>query len=156
MKLITSARFRKEYFEPGSRPSRAQVREWVESGAVIGKVLGDDVFVDENRWITAGMSKWTGHMADPIVHQIHDGSFDSGIQGLSTSKEGHLLDSAVSVDKKQLATIHAGFGRSGNTFRKGIGKSGWLRIWDLDSGDLGVLCSFGAGYSIGSLVVKKR
>ena len=27
---------------------------------------------------------------------------------------------------------------------------------DLVSGDLGVLCSFGAGYSIGSLVVKKR
>jgi beta-ketodecanoyl-[acyl-carrier-protein] synthase len=27
---------------------------------------------------------------------------------------------------------------------------------DLASGDLGVICSFGAGYSIGSLVVKKR
>lgn len=27
---------------------------------------------------------------------------------------------------------------------------------DLHSGDLGVICSFGAGYSIGSLVVKKR
>ena len=27
---------------------------------------------------------------------------------------------------------------------------------DLQSGDLGVLCSFGAGYSIGSLVLKKR
>jgi len=26
---------------------------------------------------------------------------------------------------------------------------------DLDSGDLGVICSFGAGYSIGSLIVKK-
>ena len=26
---------------------------------------------------------------------------------------------------------------------------------DLSSGDLGVLCSFGAGYSIGSLVLKK-
>ena len=27
---------------------------------------------------------------------------------------------------------------------------------DLKAGDLGVICSFGAGYSIGSLVVKKR
>jgi beta-ketodecanoyl-[acyl-carrier-protein] synthase len=27
---------------------------------------------------------------------------------------------------------------------------------DLDPGDVGVICSFGAGYSIGSLVVKKR
>ena len=27
---------------------------------------------------------------------------------------------------------------------------------DLSSGDLGVICSFGAGYSIGSLVLKKR
>lgn len=27
---------------------------------------------------------------------------------------------------------------------------------DLESGDLGVICSFGAGYSIGSLVVRKR
>ena len=26
---------------------------------------------------------------------------------------------------------------------------------DLDSGDLGVICSFGAGYSIGSLLVRK-
>jgi beta-ketodecanoyl-[acyl-carrier-protein] synthase len=27
---------------------------------------------------------------------------------------------------------------------------------DLHSGDIGLLCSFGAGYSIGSLVIKKR
>ena len=27
---------------------------------------------------------------------------------------------------------------------------------DLKSGDIGVICSFGAGYSIGSLVIKKR
>jgi beta-ketodecanoyl-[acyl-carrier-protein] synthase len=27
---------------------------------------------------------------------------------------------------------------------------------DLQQGDLGVICSFGAGYSIGSLVLKKR
>ena len=27
---------------------------------------------------------------------------------------------------------------------------------DLQEGDMGVICSFGAGYSIGSLVVKKR
>jgi len=27
---------------------------------------------------------------------------------------------------------------------------------DLQSGDVGVICSFGAGYSIGSLVLKKR
>jgi beta-ketodecanoyl-[acyl-carrier-protein] synthase len=26
---------------------------------------------------------------------------------------------------------------------------------DLASGDIGVLCSFGAGYSIGSLVIRK-
>ena len=27
---------------------------------------------------------------------------------------------------------------------------------DLQSGELGVICSFGAGYSIGSLVIRKR
>ena len=27
---------------------------------------------------------------------------------------------------------------------------------DLKSGDMGVICSFGAGYSIGSLVIRKR
>ncbi|WP_286803604.1 3-oxoacyl-[acyl-carrier-protein] synthase III C-terminal domain-containing protein, partial [Marinobacter sp. UBA2498] len=27
---------------------------------------------------------------------------------------------------------------------------------DLVSGDLGVICSFGAGYSIGSVVVRRR
>jgi beta-ketodecanoyl-[acyl-carrier-protein] synthase len=31
-----------------------------------------------------------------------------------------------------------------------------LHSEDLASGDLGVICSFGAGYSIGSLVLKKR
>lgn len=31
-----------------------------------------------------------------------------------------------------------------------------LENYDLKSGDLGVLCSFGAGYSIGSLVLRKR
>ncbi|GGD66080.1 beta-ketoacyl-ACP synthase III [Lacimicrobium alkaliphilum] len=31
-----------------------------------------------------------------------------------------------------------------------------LHHQDLQSGDIGVLCSFGAGYSIGSLVIKKR
>jgi len=27
---------------------------------------------------------------------------------------------------------------------------------DLQAGDLGVICSFGAGYSIGSVIVRKR
>jgi beta-ketodecanoyl-[acyl-carrier-protein] synthase len=27
---------------------------------------------------------------------------------------------------------------------------------DLKQGDIGVICSFGAGYSVGSLVVRKR
>ena len=27
---------------------------------------------------------------------------------------------------------------------------------DLESGDVGVICSFGAGYSVGSVVVRKR
>ncbi|MEP6189469.1 MAG: 3-oxoacyl-[acyl-carrier-protein] synthase III C-terminal domain-containing protein, partial [Marinobacter sp.] len=27
---------------------------------------------------------------------------------------------------------------------------------DLESGDIGVICSFGAGYSIGSVVVRRR
>jgi beta-ketodecanoyl-[acyl-carrier-protein] synthase len=31
-----------------------------------------------------------------------------------------------------------------------------LHHQDLESGDVGVICSFGAGYSIGSLVVRKR
>ncbi|MCP4278280.1 MAG: beta-ketoacyl-ACP synthase III, partial [Gammaproteobacteria bacterium] len=31
-----------------------------------------------------------------------------------------------------------------------------LHHQDLQPGDVGVICSFGAGYSIGSLVVKKR
>ncbi len=31
-----------------------------------------------------------------------------------------------------------------------------LHNQDLATGDLGVICSFGAGYSIGSLVVRKR
>ena len=32
----------------------------------------------------------------------------------------------------------------------------YLNHQDLNSGDIGLLCSFGAGYSIGSLVLKKR
>ena len=46
--------------------------------------------------------------------------------------------------------------RYANTASAGSVIAFHLHSQDLSSGDLGVLCSFGAGYSIGSLVLRKR
>jgi beta-ketodecanoyl-[acyl-carrier-protein] synthase len=46
--------------------------------------------------------------------------------------------------------------RYGNTASAGSIIAFHLYHQDLQPGDTGVICSFGAGYSIGSLVVRKR
>ncbi len=46
--------------------------------------------------------------------------------------------------------------RYGNTASAGSLIAFHLHNQDLKAGDTGVICSFGAGYSIGSLVVRKR
>lgn len=48
--LITATKWIRETFEKGSRPSRAEVQEWVESGAVPGKVIADKTYVDADRF----------------------------------------------------------------------------------------------------------
>lgn len=51
MRLKNHREFVKEFFEK-PRPSKDTVRDWVESGEVPGKVLGDRVYVDVNRFIS--------------------------------------------------------------------------------------------------------
>lgn len=45
-KLIKTRKWIEETFEKDSRPSAKQVREWVIDGAVPGRVIGDEVYVD--------------------------------------------------------------------------------------------------------------
>ena len=51
MQLITHTQFARRYFAEGSRPSKAAFREWVETGELHGRVIGNSVFIDENRFI---------------------------------------------------------------------------------------------------------
>jgi len=57
------------------------------------------------------------------------------------------------VDKKIIPTI---LDRYGNTASAGSIVAFHLYNDDLKKGDLGMICSFGAGYSVGSLVLRKR
>jgi beta-ketodecanoyl-[acyl-carrier-protein] synthase len=62
-----------------------------------------------------------------------------------------LLDDEV--DPKRIPTI---LERFGNTASAGSIIAFHLYNEDLKQGDIGVICSFGAGYSVGSLVIRKR
>ena len=52
--------------------------------------------------------------------------------------------------------LHAFVDQYANTASAGSIIAFHLHNQDLVSGDIGVICSFGAGYSIGSLIVRKR
>ena len=89
--------------------------------------------VGRKYWLIAGMSKWSGHMENATVLRMYDGAFVKGLQGLSIRKNGHLLDSAVSPDQKQLATVHAGQQRGAAYIAKD-GRWGILQLWRLSDG----------------------
>lgn len=51
--LILARTWIRETFEPGSRPTLAQVVAWIEAGEVPGRVLGDKAYVDADRFAVA-------------------------------------------------------------------------------------------------------
>jgi beta-ketodecanoyl-[acyl-carrier-protein] synthase len=57
------------------------------------------------------------------------------------------------VDEKSIPTI---LDQYANTASAGSIIAFHLYNNDLKKGDIGVICSFGAGYSVGSLVLRKR
>jgi beta-ketodecanoyl-[acyl-carrier-protein] synthase len=57
------------------------------------------------------------------------------------------------VEEKTIPTI---LDRYGNTASAGSIVAFHLYNGDLKKGDIGMICSFGAGYSVGSLVLRKR
>ncbi len=91
--------------------------------------------VGEDQWLKCGMTKWTGHMIDATIHRTKDGSIVHGIPRANIWERGHLLDSDLAPNKKQMATIHAGV-RRGEHFRDGNGLGGWLRFWSMPDGKL--------------------
>lgn len=58
MSLVRWKIFTQRYFDIGSRPSKAEIIEWISDGILYGKVITTaaktQVFVDENRWISSG------------------------------------------------------------------------------------------------------
>lgn len=50
MSLELHTKFR-ALFEEGSKPTKGEIRQWVEDGEVPGEVIGKKVFVDINRWL---------------------------------------------------------------------------------------------------------
>ena len=52
--LISISAFRKQYFKQGSAPSQSTVRNWITSGAIVGRiVVGGDrkpFYVDVPAW----------------------------------------------------------------------------------------------------------
>ncbi len=87
--------------------------------------------VDVDRWLTSGISQWSGHMENATAHYFSDGTFAGGTVDQSRSAIGHLLDSACSPDGRQLATVHAKPDRTMTT-------PGSLRFWTMpDSQPIG-------------------
>jgi beta-ketodecanoyl-[acyl-carrier-protein] synthase len=57
------------------------------------------------------------------------------------------------VEEERIPTILDSYG---NTASAGSIVAFHLYNGDLKKGDIGVICSFGAGYSVGSLVLRRR
>ncbi len=107
-----------------------QVPDYRPNGYAVPVAAGGSLVkvVNQDHWITCGMSRWTGHMANATLHRIDDGSVRGGMAGQELETVGHLLDAACSPDHRRLATVHAG------PSRKGDGKAGVLRFWSLPEG----------------------
>lgn len=56
MKLQEHSEFVREFFEK-PRPSKSTVRRWIEDGEIPGKVIGERVYVDVNRFIAGPVHK---------------------------------------------------------------------------------------------------
>jgi serine/threonine protein kinase/WD40 repeat protein len=80
--------------------------------------------VDADRWMTSGISQWTGHMQNAAAFFFRDGAFAGGTFNQSRRVIGHLLDAACSPDCTQLATVHAITGRTTSS-------AGSLRLWSM-------------------------
>ncbi len=80
--------------------------------------------VDDERWMTSGISQWTGHMQNAAAYFYSDGAFAGGTVNQSRRVIGHLLDAACSPDGSQLATAHAITGRT-------VVSAGSLRFWSM-------------------------
>lgn len=51
--LISARTWIRETFEQGSRPTLAEVAAWIQAGEVPGRVLGERVYVDADRFAVA-------------------------------------------------------------------------------------------------------
>lgn len=55
--LVKARIWIRETFEPSSRPTLAQVIEWIERDAIPGKIIGHEVFVDADRFAVQAARK---------------------------------------------------------------------------------------------------
>ena len=87
---------------------------------------------DSSRWLTSGMTRWTGRVSNATFYRNENGQPDGGTQisQNDNSKLGHFLDSDFCPMIGRLATVHASFGRQGASFGRTDGTAGSLMIWD--------------------------
>lgn len=87
--------------------------------------------VDETRWMTSGISQWSGHMESVSLYAYADVAFSSSHTDRSDQGEGHLLDAACSPDGSRLVTLQASTSRSASTISATDGSAGSVRFWTL-------------------------
>lgn len=65
MKLIRGRTFLVKYFAPDEGPDMRTLRQWIKSGILQGRILGerDLVYVDEEAWLASTGNK----LADAIL-----------------------------------------------------------------------------------------
>lgn len=86
--------------------------------------------LDDQRWMTSGMSQWSGHMDTSAAFDWQDATVTESLANARQQSMGHLLGAASSPDGGQTATIHAAPGRSHSTFVAPDGEGGVLCLWD--------------------------
>ncbi len=87
--------------------------------------------VDQSRWMTSGISQWSGHMKHAAVYTYFDGAVSAGNANESPRENGHLLNAACSPDGSQLVTVHAATARSTKTMLATDGTAGNARFWTM-------------------------
>ncbi len=48
--LVKHTLINREFFTQGSRPRKQQWHDWVQDGVVVGKIIGNDIFIDKPRF----------------------------------------------------------------------------------------------------------
>ena len=113
--------------------------------------------IDYMSWIAVKIVFTAMYLLDRNRKSIYHRFAQGGNLLLFSWMEGiHAAEKQLLGDDVDAETIPTILDRYGNTESAGSIIVFHLYNDDFKKGDLGVICSFGAGYSVGSLVLRKR